>query len=242
MFDNGNEDSRAGIYTTLVFHFSILIILLLASIGTVAGEESSFVLDFSKEEEKEEEIKEEDLKEEASRQVAEIMSTLPKESIRNVAVDAGEDLKDNKGNTGSDVYKEAAELQKRLDASRAEALKEMSEEETVDTSTDSDAKDDKKPAQSYSGPSILRYSLDGRKAIRLPIPAYKGERGGDVYVAIWVNQQGRVIDAKVKKDQSCSDGQLWSLALDAAKRSRFSAKTSAPAKQEGEIVYRFIKQ
>ena len=241
MSNNSNEEAKAGIYTTLVFHLSILIVLLLASIGTIAGEESSFVLDFSKQEEKEEEIKEEDLKEEASRQVAELLSALPKESIRNVAVDAGAKLKDNTGKTGTDLYKEAAELQKRLDASKAEALREMSEEETVDTGTVSEEKEDK-TAQSYTGPSILRYSLEGRKAVHLPIPAYKGERGGDVYVAIWVNQQGRVVEAKIKDAQSCKDGQLRSLALDAAKRSRFSAKTSAPAKQEGEIVYRFIKQ
>ena len=86
------------------------------------------------------------------------------------------------------------------------------------------------------------YTLDGRKARHLPVPAYKGYGGGDVYVSIWVNPMGRVVAAKVNESMSTPDSQLWGYALDAAKRSRFSADESAPAKQEGEIVYRFIKQ
>ena len=48
--------------------------------------------------------------------------------------------------------------------------------------------------------------------------------------------------AKIKESLSTADSQLWEFALEAAKRSRFSADASAPAQQQGEIVYRFIRQ
>lgn len=236
-----NSESRAGLYTTLVFHLSVLIILLLASIGSIADQESSFVLDFTRQEEREQEIKQIELKEEASRQVAELLRTIPRPSVRNVTVDAGEKIKDDRGKTGSDVYKEARELQKRLDASKRDALKEQNETEAVDTDTGND-EPVKEQVKAYGGPSVLTYRLDGRKARYLPVPAYKGYGGGDVHVIIWVNPKGRVVGAKVDETASTRDSQLWEYALDAARRSRFSVDDSAPAKQQGEIVYRFIKQ
>ncbi|MBO4570359.1 MAG: hypothetical protein J5699_00340 [Bacteroidales bacterium] len=235
-----DEESRAGLYTTLIFHLSVLIILLLVSISSAVDQEHSFVLDFTKQEEREKEIRQIEMKEEAKRQIEELLGK-PAPAIRNVAVDAGERLKDSKGKTGSDVYKEARDLQRKLDASRRDALREKSEAEAVDMGKgDEDSEEKETPA--YRGPSVLTYSLEGRKARHLPVPAYKGYGGGDVYVAIVVNPMGRVIAAKVNEALSTPDGQLWGYALDAAKRSRFSADESAPARQEGEIVYRFIRQ
>ncbi len=235
-----DKESRAGIYSTLIFHLSVLIILLVVSISSAVDQEHSFVLDFTKQEEREKEIKEIEMKEEVKRQLDEMLGR-PAPSVRNVAVDAGEKLRDSKGKTGSDVYKEARELQRKLDASKRDALREQSEAEAVDMGKGDDDSD-KKETPAYRGPSVLTYTLEGRKARHLPVPAYKGYGGGDVYVSIVVNPMGRVIAAKVNEALSTPDSQLWGFALEAAKRSRFSADDSAPAKQEGEIVYRFIKQ
>ena len=52
MFRLPKED-RAGIYTTVIVHLAVVIVLLLAGLGTAVRPENSFVLDFSKLEEKE---------------------------------------------------------------------------------------------------------------------------------------------------------------------------------------------
>ena len=235
------EEKNVGIWATLVFHLSALIILLLVSIETIADQESSFVLDFTRQEEIEKEEKQIELKEQAKEELDRLLGAMPVQTVRNVAVDAGEKLKDNEGKTGSDVYKEGLELQKRLDASRREALQEQDRADAVDM--DNSKEDpESKPAAAYKGPSVLTYRLDGRKASYLPVPAYKGYGGGDVYVTIWVNQKGRVVKAQINESASTRDSQLWEFALEAARRSRFSSSTSAPAQQQGEIVYRFIKQ
>ena len=90
--------------------------------------------------------------------------------------------------------------------------------------------------------SVISYSLDGRKAISLPVPAYKCPGGGDVSIQITVNRKGYVTAAAVIENVSTSDECIVSSAIAAAKRSRFRASASAPEKQVGEIVYRFIPQ
>ena len=65
---------------------------------------------------------------------------------------------------------------------------------------------------------------------------------GDVTVIITVDNSGRVVRAKVMEDISSSDNCLRNFAVRAARLSRFSASSDAPANQTGEIVYRFIAQ
>ena len=100
----------------------------------------------------------------------------------------------------------------------------------------------KEEQKEYSGPSVVSYTLDGRKASHLKIPAYRCNGGGDVTVIITVNNAGQVVNAKVMDSISSSDQCLRSFAVRAARLSRFSASQNAPANQTGEIVYRFIAQ
>ena len=65
---------------------------------------------------------------------------------------------------------------------------------------------------------------------------------GDVTVIITVNPQGQVINAQVMDAVSANDQCLRNFAVRAARLSRFSASNTAPAKQTGEILYRFIAQ
>ena len=94
----------------------------------------------------------------------------------------------------------------------------------------------------YSGPSVLSYTLDGRKASHLPIPAYRCYGAGDVTVIISVDNAGNVVRAKVMDEISSTDNCLRSFAVRAARLSKFSASSNAPSNQTGEIVYRFIAQ
>lgn len=236
-----NKEDRVGFYTTLVFHLSVLILLLIVSIGRVATSENTFVLDFTKQEELEKLQKEIELKEVVNKNLEDMLARQPQQRIRNVAVDAGSRLKDDRFKNPSEVYDEARELQRKLDASKRDALAQQASEEVVDMNPQQGV-ESSEPAPAYQGPSVISYELEGRKALSLPVPAYKGYGAGDVLVDIEVNPAGRVTAAKVRADGSSADASLHSFAVDAARRSRFSASSDAPKSQPGWILYRFIAQ
>ena len=98
------------------------------------------------------------------------------------------------------------------------------------------------PKKTYSGPSVLSWSLEGRKASHLPIPAYRCMGFGQVTVIITVNNNGQVINAKVDEGASSSDSCLRNFAIRAARLSRFNISQTAPSRQMGTITYAFIAQ
>lgn len=236
-----SKEKKTGFYTTVIFHLVVLIIFLLTAIHGVVSEETSFVLDFSKLEELEEIAKQEELKAQASKELDELLSgNVTPNQYRNVAVDrSNQPLRDDRFKNPNQVYDEARELQRKLDASRAAALREQGNDEDAVASGEN-LPDSNAPQ--YKGPSVISYSLDGRKAISLPVPAYKCQGGGDVSIRITVNRKGYVTAATVISNVSSSDECIVRSAIDAAKRSRFRASSTAPDKQIGEIVYRFIAQ
>ena len=140
-----NKEDRVGFYTTLVFHLSVLIILLVVSIGHVASVENTFVLDFTKQEELEKLQKEIELKEEVARNLEDQLARQPRQQIRNVAVDAGSKLKDDRFKNPSEVYDEAKELQRKLDASRRDALAQKAADEAVDLNQERKEEESDKP-------------------------------------------------------------------------------------------------
>ena len=197
-------------------------------------------MDFSKLEELERVEKQEELKAQASKELDDLLSgNASSSAYRNVAVDrSSRALKDDRFKNPNQVYDEARELQRKLDASRAAAQREQGADE--DAVSQDNLPDSNAPQ--YKGPSVISYSLDGRKAVSLPVPAYKCQGGGDVSVQIQVNRKGYVVSAAVIESVSSSDECLIRSAVAAAKRSRFRASSSAAEKQVGEIVYRFIAQ
>ena len=201
------------------------------------------MLDFSKQEEIEKRQKEEVFKEDISKKLDELIAAAHRSSapIRNIATDASRaQLKDDRGTDAEQLYKDAAKLAQDLKNGQKDAIEENAVEETVEM------QHQKKPAdqnqKEYSGPSVLSYTLDGRKASHLPIPAYRCYGAGDVTVIITVNNAGQVVRAKVMEEVSSTDNCLINYAIRAARLSRFSASSTAPANQTGEIVYRFIAQ
>lgn len=237
-----DSEEKAGLYLTIIFHLILLIIILAYSIHRTVSQETSFVLDFTRQEEleKEEEIRA--FKESVSAELDELIAQSRQSAPRNVAVDAsqsGERLRDDRSSNPSEVYDEARRLQEKLDASRREALEAMDSEDDIALGQ---KKEETKSKETYVGPSVLSYRLDGRKGQSLPIPAYKCVGGGDVTVAIVVNRKGYVVNVKVIESTSSTDICLQEYAKKAAKRSRFTASSTAPERQAGEIVYRFIAQ
>lgn len=237
-----DKDSRAGLYITVIFHLTVIIALLLYQIDSTVRKEESFVLDFSKQEEIERLKKEEEFKEDISKRLDDLIAAARSSSkpIRNIAVDAGNQLKDDRGTDAEQLYKDAAKLAADLKNGTKDAIEEDAREETVEMQHQ--LKPTKEEQKEYSGPSVVSYTLDGRKASHLKIPAYRCYGSGDVTVIITVNNAGVVTAAKVMDDISSDDSCLRNFAVRAARLSRFSASQTAPPNQKGEILYRFIAQ
>ncbi len=235
------SEDKAGLYITVIFHLTVIIILLACQIDNQMRKEESFVLDFSKQEELERKLEEDMFKKDISRKLDQLieMSRNSGEPIRNIAVDAGSALRDDRNTDADQLYKDAERLAQEL--KNGHAVEEDAREETVELPV-KEKKEPEKEKKEYTGPSVVSYTLDGRKASRLNIPAYRCNGGGDVTVIITVNPQGQVVNAKVMEEISSSDQCLRNFAIRAARLSRFSAKADAPPRQTGEILYRFIAQ
>ncbi|MBR4525168.1 MAG: hypothetical protein IKP15_06440 [Bacteroidales bacterium] len=238
-----SQEDKAGLYTTVIVHLAVVIVLLIAGLDWSIRQENSFVLDFSALEEKErlqEEIErlqeEAAFKESIAERLQQQLDAAP--PVRGIAVDRGA-LKDDRGTDAEQLYKDAQRLQEEL----AKGY-EVKQEEVADPGpVIPEKKEEKKQTETtYSGPSVISYYLEGRKASHLPIPAYRCMGAGQVTVLITVNPGGTVIGAKVDESVSAADGCLRSFAIRAARLSKFSAKADAPSKQIGNIVYEFVAQ
>lgn len=227
----------------MIFHLTVIIVLLAVGIDSTLKRENTFVLDFSKQEEMERQEKEMEFREDISKKLDELIEAsrnTPSSQIRNIAVDSRSSLKDDRGTDAEQLYKDAERLAAELKNGQKDAIEEDAREETVEMP--SDKKKDESNQKEYSGPSVVSYSLEGRKASHLNIPAYRCYGEGDVTVIITVDNSGRVVNAKVLDAVSSGDQCLRNFAVRAARLSRFSASQTAPARQSGEILYRFIAQ
>ena len=113
---------KAGLYLTLIFHLAVIIVLLCRSIHTQLTRDTSFVIDFSQLEEQEALEAREQMKQSVSEEIdAELDALLGasgrqnRQTVRNVAVDASEPLRDDRHENPEDIYRDARDLQKRLD-------------------------------------------------------------------------------------------------------------------------------
>ncbi|MDR2650959.1 MAG: hypothetical protein LBC68_01410 [Prevotellaceae bacterium] len=233
---------QTGIYLTLIFHLLIIIFMLAYNINSLKDRKMTIEIDFSRETAKE--IEEKLLRE--KEQLAAEIDKLFKDAregkvIRNVVVNSEDlltsTLKDDKG-INEKVYENARQLQEKLDANR----KRMQDLQT--STNEIPVYEDKNPSnnESYKGASVMTYTLEGRKAMYLPVPVYKCLQGGDVCVQIEVNQNGYIVKANVVSAVSATDQCLRDAATSAAKLSRFNANLAAPKLQTGTIVYRFVAQ
>lgn len=93
----------------------------------------------------------------------------------------------------------------------------------------------------FKGPTNIYFDLPDRLSRFMYVPVYKCQSYGKVVVFIVVNPVGNVETASIDKANSHTDDCLQEAALDAAKRSRFSASKSAQ-NQKGTITYLFVAQ
>jgi len=240
-------EDRAGLYITVIVHLAVIVLLLSLHVGAKVSKDNSFVIDFSREEAIEEKEKEEKAIEEKKNfeeiinQRVNQMIASSSERVKNVTVDRSQALKDDRGTDAQKLYEDAARLEKEL---KAGYKVDEPDEDYVPVSQPAPVADKSNdaPPKQYSGASVVSWSLSGRSASKLPIPAYRCYGGGTVTVIIGVDNNGNVIYAKVQEETSTNDKCLRDFAIRAARSSRFSASPTAPARQAGDIVYRFVAQ
>lgn len=231
------SDDRAGLYITIIFHLMVVIVLLVCQISSALKRENTFVLDFSKQEKVEKERAERNLKEEVSERLDRMLAEAAGVPVRNVAVDRGA-LKDDRNTNAEELYREAEKLAQ--DLKNGPKLDEPDEDYAAVSKSVRQKEEQKK--SSYNGPSVVSYELEGRKASKLSIPAYRCLGAGHVTVVITVDPSGKVLNAKIQDEVSSDDRCLRDFAVRAARLSRFSASGTAPARQVGNIVYLFVAQ
>ena len=69
-----NKENKAGLYLTIIFHLVVVIVLLVYQIDSRIKAESSFVLDFTKQEEIEKEQKLQEMKTEVSKRLDDLIA------------------------------------------------------------------------------------------------------------------------------------------------------------------------
>ncbi len=168
------------------------------------------------------------------------------EAVRNVAVDAtstelNPGLTDEKALDAEEIYREAARVREQMQANRQ---KWDEAQQTLEPNVPNTPEKNTAPAETgkYQGPAVISYYLLGRKALYLPVPAYKCEAGGQVVVDIEVNPNGTVGRATIDQSRSVADDCITQAALRAANDSRFSASSASSNRQRGSITYLFVPQ
>jgi hypothetical protein len=231
---------KAGLYITAIIHLAVIIILLLLKIDAV-GSTEFYVLDYTdvkapEIKKKPEQPRQVELSREELERIIAAASNGDPEALKSIAVNAG--LKDDRGTNAEELYKEHERILREI---REGQKNEPKEDDRVETGGPEEDKGDSGQTRPYSGPSVLSWELEGRQAVKLPIPAYRCYGAGDVTVIITVNAIGQVTAAKVDDLSSSSDGCLRQRSLEAARQSKFS-RDDARETQMGTIVYRFIAQ
>lgn len=241
--------SRVALLLVLIVNLVVLIVVLTGRIrGTQRFVESRMFVGL---EEPLEETLAREAREQAALQAAEHAgweSEVRRASeVRNVAVDASQrealdaGLRDEKNIDAARLYEDAARARAAV-AANAGRVEEVDEVGEVDVPNTERKEVRVRSGEEYTGPSVVSYSLLGRRARSLPVPAYKCEQGGVVVVDIVVGAEGRVERAAVDEGNSSIDECLRASALGAARGSRFNAVAAGSARVSGSITYMFVAQ
>ena len=174
-------------------------------------------------------------------------SDLDWSKIRNLQSDdamLNEELKDDRNTNTSQINESAKSIAEGMEANRAAYEAGLREAESILNADRSNPTDDNKKKgedSKYKGGVTVRFEFKNptRTKRNLVIPAYRCEAGGQVVVAVALNQGGEVISARVV---SGGDEVMREEALKAARASLFDINNSAPARHEGTITYTFVPQ
>jgi len=240
-----------GIMGTVIFHLVAAIFFMLFQIRSINIVSNEFVIEFAEESPDNLQDKER-LIELPSKGIEQILQG--DEELLNIArnlankPDVQIDPEDyiNKvkeeliesGKLGTDNYidewkrlKEAAEDEK------------LAFENRIDESEEEEPQESEVMAANYRGPTRIYYNLEGRNHTYLPIPIYKCEGSGKIVLAILVNQEGIVEEARIiATERTATDRCLEETAVNTALISRFNPDIYSPKIQAGTLTYHFVAQ
>jgi len=247
-----SEEKKAGILITVAVHLTVIIFLLLTSIGVVTSKRNIeyILLDFEDLEQPKKDLavqeKEEDMTPEEREAIMASIERMMAERAREQHSDYRNIITtrnpDARGTDAKKLYEDAARLAEELKNGQAITPEEGPDNIGTPSGGGNNQEKDSTPPPAYSGASVLSWSLPGRNAHELPVPAYKCQGGGTVTVIIRVGRDGRIKSALVDESTSSTDPCLKKWALDYAKRARFSPSGTADDPQTGDIIYQFIPQ
>lgn len=221
----------------------MIITLLAYNIGKHLAREETFVMDLSQIEAAERELQEQIFREDIGKKIDDLLaaSRNSQTELKNITVNAGSTLKDDRNTDVEQLMKDAERLKNELKQNQLSDMEDATDE-SVDLSEDKsqERKDVKK--EEYSGPSLVSFTLDNRYLTKPSTPSYKCFGSGDVTVIIKVDRSGNVTEAKILDEVSSSDECIRKYAVRAARLTKFNASPTAPNRQTGDILYRFVSQ
>ncbi len=153
-------------------------------------------------------------------------------------------LRDAKGTDAGEIYSEADAVQNRLREGRAAYEKGLRDNEALANGRTTSGDNTRSQDVKIKGRVTVSFSFSDpvRNSVRLTVPAYQCEGGGEVIISVILNRKGEVSSASVAGASSSADNCMKDCALSAARTSRFNIDTSAPERHQGTISYIFIPQ
>ena len=233
-----------GVMSTLDFHIIILVVLMMGRMQTgIAFPEDDILIDFNAEEIQ---LPEPERQPERAQPMLP-GSDAPRERASNrasneMAREATSNVRDPFFDKAyRDEVAAAKALSNDVNRNLAQKIPEIGDVAMPESNTEGMTKEEAMKAQ-FKGKSNIRYWLENRFHVRLPIPVYLAQGGGEVVVDIIVNRDGKVISATPRQNPKISDLTILAYAQQAAEKTRFNAEPSAPDKQKGTITYVFVPQ
>jgi len=227
---------------TLVFHILLFSAFLLADVDIKGNvKEEAIVIEFP------DILPEPELPEEVQQDKGEELSGSDQLNRSNVA--SNQTASENTTTSTDEFFdseymreiEEARQLRSSVDNNLSKATVDLSEIDMPVETTEGMDRDSIKNVI-YAGESNIKYYLDNRYHIRLPVPVYLAQGGGTVIVDIKVDRSGKVIQANARENKSIRDRQIFLYAQEAASRTVFNSDNNAPEPQSGTIEYTFVAQ
>ena len=241
-------DHRKGILITLILYMVLGIAFLWGKIDLSGSKgESMIIIDFPDEEEQltPEEIA---LLRQLQAQYDDFNDVRNMASNRN-SEELNSQLRDAKGTDASEIYDAAQQAQEQLRASReaneaALAALQRSEQQNPANDNNNAGSNTEGQTGRVKGRVTVEYSFVDpvRNDVKLVVPAYKCEGGGEVVVDAVLDDNGVVVAATVNRSLSSSDRGMQENAVGADRSSKFNVDSSAPSRHRGTISYIFIPQ
>jgi TonB family protein len=219
-----------GILGTIAFHMIILVAFLTFRIGEVKNMHQELIeIEFAEEEFKTiEEIIEE------NKPDKEAITPLSNEQMSNIASNVADEM-----NEEISTEKYIEELMKEMDI---EDLNPQHDNTLPEEAISSEKTKEKKEVKTNFGQTRITYNVTpNRQASYIDRPIYRCQGGGEVVVAIVVDQQGYVTQAQIKSS-STSEECIHETAIASAQNFMFERDAAAPKKVNGTITYIFVAQ